>query len=143
EPAPLPVSAHEPVVPVEEFVVRAGQPVAAMPGEKHLRNVRQLTFRGENAEAYWSFDGRKLSCQATRPPEVPADQFFVLDLETGEERMISTGKGRTTCAYFLQGDEEIVFASTHLAADEPPPAVRVIRGRYVWPIFETYELFRV
>src|SRR5690606_39227934 len=108
-----------------------------------LRNVRQLTFRGENAEAYWSFDGRKLVFQATRPPEVPADQIFVLDLETGEERMISTGKGRTTCAYVLQGDEEIVFASTHLAADEPPPAVRVIRGRYVWPIFETYELFRV
>jgi TolB protein len=125
------------------FEIRAGKPVDPLPGEKHLRNVRQLTFGGENAEAYWSFDGTKLVFQRTLPPEIPADQIFVMDLATGEERMISTGKGRTTCAYFLKGDDRIVFASTHLAADEPPPAVRVIEGKYVWPIFETYEIFTV
>ncbi|MGA1524568.1 MAG: TolB family protein, partial [Planctomycetota bacterium] len=125
------------------FEIRAGKPVDPLPGEKHFRNVRQLTFGGENAEAYWSFDGTKLVFQRTLPPEIPADQIFVMDLATGEERMISTGKGRTTCAYFLKGDDRIVFASTHLAADEPPPAVRVIEGKYVWPIFETYEIFTV
>jgi hypothetical protein len=129
--------------PTPAFEIRAGRPVDALPGETRLRNVRQLTFGGENAEAYWSFDGRKLVLQRTLPPEIPADQIFVIDLATGEERMVSTGKGRTTCAYFLKGDQRIVFASTHLAADEPPPAVRVIEGKYVWPIFETYEIFTV
>src|SRR5690606_3663644 len=124
------------------FVLRAGRPVEPIDGEVRLRNVRQLTFGGENAEAYWSFDGTKLIFQSRRPPEVPADQIYTLDLATGEERMVSTGKGRTTCAYFLKGDREIVFASTHLAENEPPPPVRTIAGKYVWPIFETYEIFK-
>ena len=122
--------------------ISAGTPVEAMPGETRLRNVRQLTFGGENAEAYWSGDGTHLILQRTLAPSIPADQIFVVDLATGAERMVSTGKGRTTCAYFLKGDSDIVFASTHLASDEPPPAVRVVRGRYVWPIFDTYEIYR-
>ncbi len=125
------------------FVIEAGKPVPGLEGEKRLRNVRQLTFGGENAEAYWSFDGRHLVYQSRRPPEIPADQIFVLDLATGEERMVSTGKGRTTCAYFLKGDQRIVFASTHFAADEPPPPVQVRNGKYVWPIYETYEVYTV
>lgn len=128
--------------PVDLPSIGAGQPVESLPGETHLRNVRQLTFGGENAEAYWSFGGTQLILQRTLPPEVPADQIFTLDLRTGAEQMVSTGKGRTTCAYFLKGDQDIVFASTHFAADEPPPAVRVIQGKYVWPIFETYEIYR-
>ncbi|MGE0143878.1 MAG: TolB family protein [Planctomycetota bacterium] len=122
--------------------IDAGQAVAALEAEPRLRNVRQLTFGGENAEAYWSFDGTRLVYQSARPPQIPADQIFVLDLSTGTERMVSTGKGRTTCAYFLSGDRDLVFASTHFAADEPPPAVRVVRGRYVWPIFDTYDIYR-
>src|SRR5690606_13754882 len=77
-----------------------------------------------------------------RPPEVPADQIYTLDLATGEERRVSPGKGRTTCAHFRKGDRGIVFASTHLAEHEPPPPARTIAGKYVWPIFETYEIFK-
>ncbi|MBK8979235.1 MAG: PD40 domain-containing protein [Planctomycetes bacterium] len=141
--APRAQGPDEATTPTGLLEITAGRPVESLPGEKRLRNVRQLTFGGENAEAYWSFDGTKLVYQHRNPPEVPADQIYVLDLRTGEQRLISTGKGRTTCSYFLRGDQQIVFASTHLAADEPPPAVSVINGRYVWPIFDTYEIFRI
>ena len=93
-------------------------------GEWRLRNVRQLTFGGENAEAYWSNDGRRLILQRKHEPEVPADQIYVLDLETGERNLVSTGTGRTTCSYFLNGDTGIIFASTHGASPEPPAAER-------------------
>ncbi|MEO0481479.1 MAG: hypothetical protein AAF196_18565 [Planctomycetota bacterium] len=125
----------------EDFEIRTGKPVEALPGEVHLQNVRQLTFVGENAEAYWSHDGTKLVFQ--RKHEFPADQIYILDLVTGERRMVSTGLGATTCAYFLQGDEEIVFASTHGGGAEPPKAVRAINGRYVWPIFGSYDIYKV
>ncbi|MBI5850899.1 MAG: PD40 domain-containing protein [Planctomycetes bacterium] len=128
--------------PGPSLTIGAGRPVDPLPGETRLRNVRQLTFGGENAEAYWSNDGTRLILQRTLPPSIPADQIFTLDLRSGDERMVSTGKGRTTCAYFLQGDQDIVFASTHFANDAPPPAVRVVKGRYVWPIFDTYEIWR-
>ena len=91
------------------------------PGEKHLANVRQLTFAGENAEAYWSADGRKLIFQSTRPPH-RCDQIFIVDVESpGEPRLVSTGKGRTTCAYFFPGGERILYASTHVGGRECPP----------------------
>jgi len=122
------------------FEVKAGKPVESLPGEKWFRNVRQLTFGGENAEAYFSTDGRHLILQSKRPP-FQCDQIFTLDLTTGEQKLVSTGKGRTTCAYFLKGDERIVYASTHLWKDDcPPPAVRVGR-KYVWPIYTGYDIF--
>src|SRR5690606_21981600 len=96
--------AGEPVIPERPFVIRAGQPVDVTPGEeRRLRNLRKLTSGGENAEAYWSFDGRRLIYQSKRKP-YDCDQLFVLDLETGQQRMVSTGKGKCTYAYFLRGD---------------------------------------
>ena len=81
------------------------------PGERHLANVRQLTFGGENAEAYWSADGKKLIFQSTRPPH-HCDQIFVVDVDSpGEPRLVSTGKGRTTCSYFFPDGERILYAS--------------------------------
>jgi TolB protein len=125
----------------DAFEIRAGKPVASLPGELRLQNVRQLTFGGENAEAYWSHDGTRLVYQTKRPP-YDCDQIHVLDLRTGEDRLVSTGKGRTTCSYFLQDDEHIVYASTHLADEDCPVAVARHQGRYVWPIFEGYDVFR-
>ncbi|MCH7891930.1 MAG: PD40 domain-containing protein [Gemmatimonadetes bacterium] len=100
-------------------------PVAQAAQEVHLRNIRQLTFEGENAEAYWSEDGKKLIFQS-RHGRFKCDQIFTLDLETGEQKLVSSGKGRTTCAYFLQGDKRIVYASTHLADVKCPPPVMMV-----------------
>jgi len=80
-----------------------------MPEEKHFGKMLQLTFGGENAEAYWSFDETKLIFQSTRPP-FTADQIFVMDADGAKQTLVSTGKGRTTCAYFLPGDKKIVYA---------------------------------
>jgi TolB protein len=129
----------EGVVPPKAFEIKAGKPVEPMANERHLKNVRQLTFDGENAEAYWSHDGTKLVFQR-RDASMPADQIYVLDLATGDLRRLSSGKGRTTCSYFLQGDREIVFASTHLAGDEPPVVKMTGRG-YQWAVHREYDLF--
>ncbi|MBL9076237.1 MAG: PD40 domain-containing protein [Planctomycetes bacterium] len=131
--------AQEPVAPRTPFEIRAGKPVEALPGEKRLRNVRQLTFGGENAEAYWSNDGSRLIWQRRATP-ADADQIHVLDLATGEERMVSTGKGRTTCAYFLQGDQRILFGSTHHHGDAPPVVKLTGRG-YQWAVHREYDIF--
>lgn len=117
-------------------------------GEKHLKNIRQLTFGGDNAEAYWSFDDSKLIFQATNPKwDVACDQIYITDwrndqLDSIQAPMVSTGMGRTTCSYFLPGDSTIVYASTHLAdkACPPKPAKRE-DGRYVWPIYSGFDIF--
>ncbi|MXW63901.1 MAG: hypothetical protein F4Y00_01665 [Bacteroidetes bacterium SB0662_bin_6] len=112
----------------------------AQPGETHLRNVRQLTFGGENAEAYWAFDGSVLIYQA-RKPGAGCDQIYIMDdLETGESRMVSTGEGRTTCSYFYPSGDQILYSSTHLADPACPPVPDFSQG-YVWPIYESYDIF--
>ena len=114
----------DPVIPHAEVVIRAGKPVPDIEGEGYFRNVRQLTFGGDNGEAYWSGDGKKLIWQARGGPTgQECDQIYIMNVETGEKRMVSSGKGRTTCAYFLQGDDRIIYASTHLGSLKCPPAV--------------------
>ncbi|MBX3463587.1 MAG: PD40 domain-containing protein [Planctomycetes bacterium] len=134
-----PPEAAGPLLPTTPFEIRAGKPVPDQPLEKHLRNVRQLTFHGENAEAYWSNDGRKLIYQHRASP-TDADQIYILDLATGEQRLVSTGKGRTTCAYFLQGDRRILFGSTHHHGDQPPVVKPTGRG-YQWVVHQEYDIF--
>src|SRR6266513_1599333 len=94
----------------------------ALPQEKHFRNVRQLTFGGENAEAYFSPDGTKLIYQATAGGAA-CDQEYILDLATGDTRRVSSGKGRTTCGYFAypKGDR-IIYSSTEADGPDCPPA---------------------
>jgi len=109
-----------------------------LPQERHLRNVRQLTFGGKNAEAYFSFDGTRLVFQATRDG-FQCDQIFVMDLAKNETRLVSTGKGQTTCAYFTPDGERILYASTHHLRPECFPA-RPREKRFIWPLYP-YEIF--
>lgn len=111
------------------------------PDEPHLRNVRQLTFGGENAEAYWSWDGSKIILQVAHRMGFECDQITMMEADGNDEHLVSTGKGRTTCAYFLPGDREIIYASTHLLGDECPPPAKADPGVYAWPIFD-YEVFK-
>ena len=118
----------------------AGEGVTlAMPGEAHLRNVRQLTAGGENAEAYWAFDGSQLIYQA-RKPGMECDQIFVLDPVTAETSMVSTGEGRTTCSYFYPAGDRILYSSTHHHDAACPPNPDFSMG-YVWPVYDTYDVF--
>jgi Tol biopolymer transport system component len=108
------------------------------PDEPHLARLRQLTFGGENAEAYWSPDGTRLIFQSSREG-VPCDQQFVLTVESGETRRVSNGQGKTTCGYFLDGGR-VLYASTHLASPECPPRPDYSRG-YVWPMYAGFDIF--
>lgn len=108
-------------------------------GEVHLDNVRQLTFGGQNAEAYWSPDGKQLIFQATAQDE-GCDQIYVMSAEGGEPELVSTGTGRTTCAYFLTGTDRILFSSTHADDENCPPVPDYSEG-YVWPIYPSYEIY--
>lgn len=116
--------------------------------EVHLQNVRQLTFGGDNAEAYWSYDNKKLIFQSNNHEwDVECDQIFTMDIspkEPGfEPSMVSTGSGRTTCAFFLPGDSTFIYSSTHENGLEcPTPPERGAEGAYVWPIYETYDIYK-
>ena len=110
-----------------------------LPEEKHLTNLRQLTFGGDNAEAYWAFGGDKLVMQANKAP-YKCDQIEELDAKTGTTKLLSTGKGRTTCAYYLKGDKEIVYASTHEVSAECPVPPDNSKG-YMWGLFE-YDIYK-
>lgn len=111
----------------------------ALPQEKHLRNIRQLTFAGENAEAYFSGDGRKLIFQSTRDGR-ECDQIYTMNIDGSDVKMISTGEGRTTCSYFFPGDKKILYSSTHLGAKQCPPRPDFSQG-YVWAVYETFDIF--
>lgn len=108
--------------------------------EVHLQNVRQLTFGGQNAEAYLSPDDQRLIFQSTRPPH-DCDQIFTMNLDGSQVTLISSGLGRTTCSYFdYQTPGRIVYSSTHLGGDGCPPTPDRSSG-YVWPIYDSYEIF--
>ncbi|MCP4447920.1 MAG: hypothetical protein GY811_21670 [Myxococcales bacterium] len=108
--------------------------------EVHLSDVRQLTFdAGENAEAYWAFDGSELIMQSKRKP-FSCDQIYRLPLDGSRPKLVSTGLGRTTCSYFLPGDREIVYSSTHAASDTCPEVLDHSQG-YVWPIYSEYNIY--
>lgn len=109
------------------------------PQERHLKNIRQLTFGGTNAEAYFSFDETKLIFQSTRPP-FECDQIFTMNLDGSNQTLVSTGIGRTTCAYYLPGDTHILFASTHQGGRACPPPPDKSKG-YVWGVFNDYDVF--
>jgi Tol biopolymer transport system component len=113
--------------------------VTALGTAADLANIRQLTSGGENAEAYWSPDGKRLIFQSTRG-DLKCDQIFIMNADGSDQHMVSTGKGRTTCGYFLPDGNHILYASTHLAGDACPPAADRSKG-YVWAVYASYDIF--
>jgi Tol biopolymer transport system component len=107
--------------------------------EPRLTNLRQLTNGGENAEAYFSPDGKRLIFQTTRPPEIPCDQIFSMNLDGSDLRRISSGSGRTTCAYYYPGRDRVLYASTHHTGAACPPPPDMSRG-YVWALYD-YDIY--
>ncbi|HTE48227.1 MAG TPA: hypothetical protein VK636_23480, partial [Gemmatimonadaceae bacterium] len=120
----------------------AGSPasnvVAPEPGERHFANIRKLTFGGENAEAYFSHDGKRLIFQSTRSGRT-CDQQFVMNVDGSNVHHVSTGSGKTTCGYFFGGDKRIFFASTHAADTACPPKPDPSKG-YVWGL-DPYDIY--
>ena len=110
-----------------------------LPQEKHLRNVKQLTDGGENAEAYFSADGKRLIFQSTRDGN-PCDQIYEMNIDGSDVRKISNGKGRCTCSYFFPDGKRILYSSTFLAGDECPPRPDYSHG-YVWALYPGYDIF--
>lgn len=114
-------------------------PLIAADRPSRLSNIRQLTNGGQNAEAYWSPDGKRLVFQSTRE-QLGCDQIFVMNADGTDQKMVSTGKGRTTCGYFLGDNKHIVYASTHEGGDACPPPVDRSKG-YLWAVYPTYDIF--
>jgi Tol biopolymer transport system component len=110
-----------------------------LPQEKHLRNIKQLTFGGENAEAYFSPDGKKLIFQSTREGR-DCDQIYTMNIDGSDVKMISNGDGRTTCSYFLPDGKRILYSSTHLGGKQCPPRPDFSQG-YVWAVYDTFDIF--
>ncbi len=109
------------------------------PKERHFGNIRQLTFGGINAEAYFSFDNTKLVFQSTRD-SFACDQIFMMNIDGSGVKLLSTGKGRTTCSYFFPDGAHILYASTHLADPKCPPAPDRKKG-YVWGLYPGFDIF--
>jgi Tol biopolymer transport system component len=123
------------------FLLRAQERAPlTLPEEKRLRNVRQLTFAGENAEAYFSADGKWLIYQSAGEG-VPCDQIYIIPVDGPEKpRRVSNGDGKTTCAYFFPAGDRVLYSSTHLAGPQCPPRPDYSRG-YVWPVYESFDIF--
>jgi TolB protein len=116
--------------------------------ETHFENIQQLTFGGDNAEAYWSYDSKWLVFQRTNIKDgTPCDQIFVGKVpkkgEAFNYKMVSTGKGRTTCAFFTKDNKHIVYASTHLGSEACPPAPDRAKygNKYIWPLYSSFDIF--
>lgn len=123
---------------------RGGSPPARAvepePGEARFASLRMLTFEGENAEAYFSTDGTRLIFQATRAAGTGCDQIYVMAADGSDLRMVSTGRGRTTCGYLFPSGDRILYSSTHKSMGPhcPPPA-DYSRG-YVWALYD-YDIY--
>lgn len=118
-------------------------------GEKHLKNIRQLTFGGDNAEAYFSPNGKWLTFQSNNQHwGLHCDQIFKMEISKAagdslyRPDRVSNGKGRTTCSYYMPDNKSVLFASTHLGADTCPPTPNLRQGgKYLWPVYNTYDIF--
>ncbi len=109
------------------------------PLEKHFKNMRMLTNGGENAEAYFSFDGSKIIFQSTG--EYECDQIFIMNTDGSGKHLVSTGKGRTTCSYFYPDGKSILYASTHMGSDNCPQKPDHSKG-YVWALYADYDIYK-
>ena len=143
--SPAPISAAQTPagqIPTAPFAAWPNsKAVAASPGEGHLANIRQLTFGGQNAEAYWSKDGKRITFQSLQPG-FPDEQIFVMGADGSGKRLVSTGLGRCTCSYFSPDGKEIYFSSTHATNEGPQRKIDRSKG-YVWMVNPEFQMFRV
>jgi Tol biopolymer transport system component len=115
--------------------------------EKHLKNIQKLTFGGDNAEAYFSPNGQMLTMQISNPKAgIPCDQIYLYDLQSkinpsDNLKLISTGKGRTTCSYFMPDGKHIIYASTHASASECPAPPKSKDGKYLWAVYPEFDIY--
>lgn len=129
----------------KEYKPNASSEITIQP-EPHLKNLKQLTFGGDNAEAYFSFDNSSIVFQSNNAKwGLQCDQIFwtkLSDMGSHDYKpaQVSTGLGRTTCSYFMPGDSQLVYASTHLGAKECPPTPET-SGAYLWPIYKDFDIF--
>lgn len=107
--------------------------------ETHLKNIQQLTAGGENAECYFSFDGKKFVYQSTHG-DWKCDQIFRMNIDGTDKNLVSTGTGRTTCAYYMPDNKTILYASTHAGGEDCPPRPDYSKG-YVWALYDTYDIY--
>ena len=133
------------LIPATGTPALAGEPPGSGKAEPHLRNVRQLTTGGRNAEAYFSFDGSRLIFQSTKDPASgtlgACYQMYVMDLDGENVHRVSTGNGAATCGYFFPGGRRVLYSSTHMAGLQCPPKPE--RGpKYRWAL-DDYEIFSV
>lgn len=108
-------------------------------GERHLKNVKQLTNGGENAEAYFSSDSKQLIFQSKRDGR-GCDQIYRMNIDGSKVKMVSNGDGRTTCSYFFKGNKRVIYASTHGGKKECPPNPDMTQG-YVWAVYQDFDLY--
>lgn len=113
--------------------------VTIFEGEKFFGEVKQLTFGGQNAEAYFSYDASRIIFQAT-VDSMECDQIFTMNADGSEKTLVSTGKGRTTCSFIAPDGKSIIYCSTHLGADDCLPDADMSQG-YVWSLYNTYDIF--
>ena len=112
----------------------------AVKGERHLTNIKQLTFGGENAEAYFSFDGKQLIFQSKRDGH-PCDRIYRMNIDGSNLQQVSNGEGRTTCSYFFKDGKKVLYASTHGGSRECPPPPDFSKYGYVWAVYPDYEIY--
>ncbi|MEM0542748.1 M20/M25/M40 family metallo-hydrolase [Flavobacterium sp. j3] len=115
--------------------------------EKHLKNIQKLTNGGDNAEAYFSPNSKLLTLQVSNPKaNIPCDQIYLYDLQnktysSDNLKLISTGKGRTTCSYFMPDGKHILYASTHAASSECPAPPKSKDGKYLWAVYPEFDIY--
>ena len=114
--------------------------VTVFDGEKHFKNIKQLTFGGENAEAYFSYDGKELIFQSTRDGR-SCDAIYRMNADGSDVRMVSSGKGATTCSFIAPDGKSIIYSSTQLGGDACPPKPDMSRG-YVWALYKDYDIYK-
>lgn len=129
-----------------EEAVKNTENALIYPEETHFKNMQQVTFGGDNAEAYWSFDDKQLVFQSNNKAwGMECDQMFLMNVGDSFNQsippMISTGMGRTTCAYFLPDNKSYVYGSTHLVDEACPEVPLRKNGNYVWPVYDSFDIF--
>ena len=130
----------------ETISLMAGSDTLIYPEEKYFKSIRQITFGGDNAEAYWSFDDSMMIFQSNNKEwGMECDQIFLMNTSESFKDsippMISTGMGRTTCSYFLPDNKHFVYGSTHLSGEECPEVPLRSNGKYVWPVYDSFDIF--